>query len=199
MAGSDGECAATTSRTPDPPQGVVPLTGIRLPSDSASPIGRDARAPRFADRCLTGDMPETQPELPTLPSAREQVLKILETGTTESVDIQGLPVVLMTLKGAKTGKLRYTPVMRVEHDGTYVIVASLGGSPKNPAWYNNVKANPQFSLQDGSVVKTFVAREVEGAERAIWWERAVEAFPTYAEYQTRTDRIIPVFVLEPTT
>jgi deazaflavin-dependent oxidoreductase (nitroreductase family) len=133
------------------------------------------------------------------PSAwvRDQTLKILETGTTESVDIKGRAVVLITTRGAKTGKLRRVPLMRVEHEGTYAIVASLGGAPKNPVWYYNVKADPKVDLQDGTETNDFVAREVTGDEKAVWWERAVAAYPDYADYQRKTDRQIPVFVLEP--
>lgn len=128
---------------------------------------------------------------------QDQTKKILETGTTESVDVLGCPVVLLTLRGAQTGTLRYTPVMRVEHDGKYAVVASKGGTPEHPAWYYNIKAHPEFPLQDGTVTNDYVAREVEGAERAEWWERAVAAYPSYADYQEKTDRTIPVFVLEP--
>jgi F420H(2)-dependent quinone reductase len=128
---------------------------------------------------------------------RGQTEKILETGTTDGIEIHGMPIVLMTVRGAKTGKLRYTPVMRVEHDGRYAVVASKGGAPDNPAWFENIKAHPQIRLQDGAVTKDFTARVVSGQERAQWWDRAVEAFPNYAEYATKTDREIPVFVLEP--
>lgn len=128
---------------------------------------------------------------------REQTQKILETGTTEGIEILGSPIVMLTLRGAKSGRLRYTPLMRVEHDGRYAVVASKGGAPEHPGWYHNIKAHPEFPLQDGTVTKTYVAREAEGAERAEWWDRAVAAYPSYAEYQEKTDRRIPVFVLEP--
>ena len=128
---------------------------------------------------------------------RDMTEKILESGTTDGVDIKGSPVVLITTKGAKTGKLRKVPLMRVEHDGDYAIVASLGGAPKNPVWYYNVKANPQVDLQDGTILRDYTAREVFGDEKAEWWERAVAAYPDYADYQKKTDRQIPVFVLEP--
>jgi deazaflavin-dependent oxidoreductase (nitroreductase family) len=128
---------------------------------------------------------------------RDQTKKILEAGTTTGVMPGYPPVVLLTLRGAKSGKLRYTPVMRVEHEGRYAVVASKGGAPEHPAWYHNIKAHPEFQLQDGTETKTYVAREVEGAERAEWWERAVAAFPQYGEYQTKTDRQIPLFVLDP--
>jgi deazaflavin-dependent oxidoreductase (nitroreductase family) len=128
---------------------------------------------------------------------REQTQKILETGTTEGIEVRGAPIVLMTLRGARTGKLRYTPVMRVEHDGSYAVVASKGGAPENPVWYANLKAHPTVRLQDGRTTRTYEAREVSGDERARWWDRAVEAFPSYAEYQAKTDREIPVFVLDP--
>ena len=128
---------------------------------------------------------------------RNQTKKVLETGTTEGIDILGSPIVLMTLRGARSGKQRYTPVMRVEHGGRYAVVASKGGAPEHPTWYYNIKAHPEISLQDGTATNDYVAREVEGAERAEWWERAVAAYPSYAEYQEKTDRQIPVFVLEP--
>ncbi|MGH3523468.1 MAG: nitroreductase family deazaflavin-dependent oxidoreductase, partial [Mycobacterium sp.] len=90
-----------------------------------------------------------------------------------------------------------TPLMRVEHDGQYAIVASLGGAPKHPVWYHNVKNNPRVELQDGPVTGDYDAREVFGDEKAVWWVRAVEAWPDYAKYQTKTERQIPVFVLTP--
>lgn len=128
---------------------------------------------------------------------REHADKIGETGSTEGIDMKGKPLILLTTIGAKTGKIRKTPLMRVEHDGQYAIVASLGGAPKNPVWYYNVQAHPRVELQDGDVTKDYEAREVFGDEKAVWWERAVEAWPDYAEYQTKTDRQIPVFVLTP--
>jgi F420H(2)-dependent quinone reductase len=128
---------------------------------------------------------------------REQTEKILETGTTESVGINGMSVVLVTTRGVKSGKLRKVPLMRVEHEGRYAIVASLGGAPKHPVWYYNVKADPKVELQDGTEASDFVAREVTGDEKAEWWERAVAAYPPYADYQKKTTREIPVFVLEP--
>jgi F420H(2)-dependent quinone reductase len=129
---------------------------------------------------------------------RAQTEKILETGTTESVGINGMDVVLLTMRGAKTGKARKVPLMRVEHDGAYAAVASKGGAPEHPVWYHNLRAHPVILLQDGKVTKEYRAREVSGEERAAWWERAVAAFPPYAEYQEKTDRQIPVFVLEET-
>lgn len=129
--------------------------------------------------------------------AREQAEKYMESGGTAGTDMQGMPVILLTTVGAKTGKLRKTPLMRVEHDGEYAVVASLGGAPKNPVWYHNIVKNPRVELQDGSVTRDYDAREVRGDEKALWWERAVAAFPPYAEYQTKTERQIPVFVLTP--
>jgi deazaflavin-dependent oxidoreductase (nitroreductase family) len=128
---------------------------------------------------------------------REQTEKILETGTTEGVQVFDRPIVLVTIRGVKSGKLRYTPLMRVEHDGRYALVASKGGAPEHPTWYHNLVAHPHVELQDGTVKKEYDARQVEGDERAQWWERSVAAYPPYAEYQERTDRQIPVFVLEP--
>ena len=110
---------------------------------------------------------------------------------------KGKPVILLTTIGAKSGKIRKTPLMRVEHNGEYAVVASLGGAPKNPVWYYNVKKNPRVELQDGSTTGDYDAREVFGDEKATWWERAVEAWPDYADYQKKTDRQIPVFVLTP--
>ncbi|GAA1155734.1 nitroreductase family deazaflavin-dependent oxidoreductase [Kribbella jejuensis] len=137
-----------------------------------------------------------------MPSAegwvREQVDKVTEAGTTDAVSIQGMKVVLLTMRGAKSGKIRKVPVMRVEHDGKYAAFASLGGAPKHPVWYYNLQADPKVTLQDGETVGEYVAREVDGAEYDEWWARGVDAYPPYAEYQTKTTRKIPVFVLEPT-
>lgn len=127
--------------------------------------------------------------------ARENAEKYMESGGTEGTALQGKPVILLTTVGAKTGKLRKTPLMRVEHNGEYAIVASLGGAPKNPVWYYNVKANPRVELQDGSETHDYDAREVFGDEKAAWWDRCVQAWPDYADYQTKTERQIPVFVL----
>lgn len=128
---------------------------------------------------------------------REQVDKVAEAGTTDAVDIKGMKVVLMTMRGARSGKIRKVPVMRVEHGGVYAAFASLGGAPKNPVWYNNLKADPKVTLQDGDVVGEYVAREIDGAEYDEWWVRGVAAYPPYAEYQTKTTRKIPLFLLEP--
>ncbi|TDW94842.1 deazaflavin-dependent oxidoreductase (nitroreductase family) [Kribbella pratensis] len=130
---------------------------------------------------------------------RDQVEKVAAAGTTEAVDIMGMKVVLLTMRGAKSGKIRKVPLMRVEHDGVYAAVASLGGAPKNPVWYYNLKADPKLTLQDGETTKEYVAREIEGAEYDEWWQRAVAAYPPYAEYQTKTTRKIPLFVLDPVT
>jgi deazaflavin-dependent oxidoreductase (nitroreductase family) len=105
--------------------------------------------------------------------------------------------VIITNRGARSGKLRKTPVMRVEHGGRYAAVASQGGAPTHPYWYYNLRTDPQVELQDGPRKQDMVAREVSGEERAQWWERAVAAYPPYAEYQLKTSRQIPVFVLEP--
>jgi deazaflavin-dependent oxidoreductase (nitroreductase family) len=128
---------------------------------------------------------------------REHADQIIESGSTDGTDMKGKPLILLTTIGAKTGKIRKTPLMRVEHDGQYAVVASLGGAPKNPVWYYNINAHPQVELQDGDTNKEYEAREVFGDEKSVWWERAVTAWPDYAEYQTKTDRQIPVFVLTP--
>jgi deazaflavin-dependent oxidoreductase (nitroreductase family) len=127
---------------------------------------------------------------------RDQVEKIEAAGTTEAVDIMGMKVVLLTMRGAKSGKIRKVPLMRVEHNGAYVAVASRGGAPTHPVWYYNLKADPKLTLQDGTVTKEYVAREIEGEEYDEWWQRSVAAYPPYAEYQTKTSRKIPQFVLE---
>ena len=111
--------------------------------------------------------------------------------------MRGMPVIVVTNRGAKTGKIRKTPLMRVEHDGRYAAVASVGGAPKHPVWYYNLKAHPRVEVQDGPVRREMLAREVTGDEKAQWWERAVAAYPDYADYQLKTERQIPVFVLEP--
>lgn len=121
----------------------------------------------------------------------------MESGGTDGTELQGKPVVLLTTVGAKTGKLRKTPLMRVEHNGEYAVVASLGGAPQHPVWYHNIKAHPRVELQDGTETHDYEAREVFGDEKAVWWERAVAAWPDYANYQKKTDRQIPVFVLTP--
>jgi deazaflavin-dependent oxidoreductase (nitroreductase family) len=118
------------------------------------------------------------------------------TGTT--LRDTGLPVVIVTNRGAKTGVVRKTPLMRVEHDGSYAAVGSKGGAPQNPVWVYNLRKNPQVVVQDGQRSWEMTAREVTGEERAAWWERAVAAYPPYADYQVKTDRLIPVFVLEST-
>ena len=130
--------------------------------------------------------------------AREQAELYEATNGEKGGDLRRRPVIVLTSVGAKTGKLRKTALMRVEHEGVYAVVASLGGAPKNPVWYQNLKANPQVELQDRATRRDYLAREVSGDEKAIWWERAVAAWPDYANYQARTDRQIPVFVLEPT-
>jgi len=127
--------------------------------------------------------------------ARKQAEKIEGTSGAEGNELQGYPVVLLTSVGARSGKLRKTPLMRVEHEGEYAVVGSLGGAPKNPVWVYNLRKEPHVELRDGTEEHDYLAREVEGEERAVWWERAVAAFPNYASYQKKTDRLIPVFVL----
>lgn len=138
----------------------------------------------------------TDHELSPTDWVREQTERILEQGTTDGVEVLDRPIVLFTTTGAKSGKKRLVPLMRVEHDGHYALVASKGGAPQHPSWYHNVKAHPQLTVQDGDKVLQLTARELDGDERRQWWERAVAAYPPYAEYQTNTDRLIPVFVAE---
>src|ERR1700730_9945371 len=129
--------------------------------------------------------------------SREQADKYAESGGADAADMKGKPIILLTTVGAKTGKLRKTPLMRVEHDGEYAVVASLGGAPRHPVWYYNLTANPHVELQDGPVKKDYRAREVHGEEYAAWFERAIAAWPDYAEYQKKTTRTMPIFVLTP--
>jgi deazaflavin-dependent oxidoreductase (nitroreductase family) len=129
--------------------------------------------------------------------ARENAETYMKSGGTDGTELKGKRVILLTTVGAKTGKIRKTPLMRVENDGEYAVVASLGGAPKHPVWYWNIKKNPRVELQDGEVTKDYEAREVVGDDKTVWWERAVEAWPDYADYQKKTDRQIPVFVLTP--
>lgn len=129
--------------------------------------------------------------------ARRQAERIEATGGAEGSELRGRPVIVLTTVGAKTGALRKTALMRVEHGGTYAVVASLGGAPEHPAWYWNLKKHPRVELQDGPVKREYIAHEAHGDEYEAWWSRAVETWPDYASYQTRTDRKIPVFVLEP--
>lgn len=128
---------------------------------------------------------------------RDQVQEYEVSGGTSGTTMRGMPVIILTSLGAKSGKLRKVPLMRVEHDGEYAAVASLGGAPKNPVWYFNVVAHPQVEVRDGTHVKDMTAREVTGEEKQVWWERCVAAFPDYADYQAKTERAIPVFVLTP--
>lgn len=127
--------------------------------------------------------------------SRTQVELYESSGGTQGTTLRGMPVVILTTVGAHSGKLRKTPLMRVEHAGEYAVVASLGGAPKHPVWYYNVVAHPHVELRDGTQSWDMMAREVTGDERALWWERAVAAYPPYADYQRSTDREIPVFVL----
>jgi deazaflavin-dependent oxidoreductase (nitroreductase family) len=134
-----------------------------------------------------------------LPRTSKQVMEYESSDGERGNTMRGVPVIILTSRGARSGKLRKVALMRVEHDGRYAVVASLGGAPKHPVWYHNLKANPAVTLQDGAKPQDMVARELDGDERARWWARAVEVWPDYDVYQTRTDRRIPVFLLEPVT
>lgn len=129
--------------------------------------------------------------------ARKQAEAFEESRGAEANELQGKPVIVLTTVGAKTGGLRKTALMRVEHDGRYAVVASQGGKPQHPAWYWNMKKHAHVELQDGADVGDYIARELEGAEREEWWQRANEVWPHYDEYQQKTERVIPVFLLEP--
>ncbi|MEU6819268.1 nitroreductase family deazaflavin-dependent oxidoreductase [Streptomyces atriruber] len=129
--------------------------------------------------------------------SNEQTELYESSGGTRGTTLQGKPVVLLVSVGARSGKLRKNPLMRVEHDGQYAVVASKGGDPAHPSWYHNLVAQPHVELQDGPVKRDYSARIVSGEERQLWWERAVAVWPQYDEYRTKTDREIPVFVLTP--
>ena len=127
--------------------------------------------------------------------AREQAEAFEASGGAEAGELRGMPIIVLTSVGAKTGMLRKTSLMRVEHDGEYAVVASLGGAPKHPVWYWNLLKNPHVELQDMAEKHDYLARELSGEEKALWWGRAVAAYPPYADYQVKTDREIPVFLL----
>ena len=129
--------------------------------------------------------------------ARKQAEKFEASGGSKANLLRGKPIIVLTTVGAKTGGLRKTALMRVEHDGRYAVVASRGGAPEAPQWYWNLRKNPHVELQDGADKRDYLARELSGAERSEWWARAVEVWPDYQNYQTKTDRLIAVFVLEP--
>lgn len=129
--------------------------------------------------------------------AREQAERYERSGGTEANELRGRPVIVLTTIGARSGMLRKTALMRIEHEGSYAVVASMGGAPTHPVWYWNIVAHPHVELQDGAIKRDYLAREASGDERTAWWERAVATWPDYAEYAKKTDRVIPVFVLEP--
>jgi deazaflavin-dependent oxidoreductase (nitroreductase family) len=145
-----------------------------------------------------GQMPLSGEYKPSTSSwARQQAEKFEQSDGQHANTLRGKPIIVLTSVGAKTGALRKTALMRVEHDGRYAVVASRGGAPEAPQWYWNLRKNPHVELQDGAVKRDYLAREVSGDERADWWARATEVWPDYDNYQRKTDRLIAVFVLEP--
>jgi deazaflavin-dependent oxidoreductase (nitroreductase family) len=133
----------------------------------------------------------------TSAASRRQAESFEASNGQRSATMCGMPIVLLTSVGAKSGLLRKSPLMRVEHEGVYAVVASLGGAPEHPVWYHNVVAHPHVEMQDGAHKGDYLAHEATGEERDLWWQRAVAAFPDYAAYARKTRRLIPVFVLEP--
>ena len=129
--------------------------------------------------------------------AADQAERYEASNGQEANTLQGVPIMLVSTTGRKTGALRRTPLMRVEHEGSYAAIASKGGAPEHPVWYLNILADPTVTVRDGATVRTYRARTAEGDERAAWWDRAVAVWPAYADYQTKTDRQIPVVVLDP--
>ncbi len=130
---------------------------------------------------------------------REQAERYEASGGTEANTLRdtGIPIIVMTCRGHKSGLVRKVPLMRVEHEGSYALIASKGGAPEHPGWYHNLVADPTITVQDGPEPFPSTARRVEGEERAAWWDRAVAVFPRYADYAEATDREIPVFVADP--
>ncbi|MGB8652154.1 MAG: nitroreductase family deazaflavin-dependent oxidoreductase [Mycobacteriales bacterium] len=127
----------------------------------------------------------------------EQVRLFEQTDGAEGAEFMGGPCIILTTLGARSGKLRKTPLIRVEKDGTYVVIGSMGGAPADPQWTHNLRAHPRADLQDGPVVHELVAREAHGEEKAMWWSIATQVWPDYDTYQAATERVIPLFVLEP--
>ena len=140
---------------------------------------------------LTGDY-----EPSTLQWVRDQVETYERTNGAEAGTLRdtGIPIIIVTSRGASSGKVRKFALMRVEHNGEYALIASIGGGPKNPGWFHNLVAEPQIEIQDGAAPSDHTVRIVEGDERNVWWDRSVAVFPTYADYAKKTDRVIPVFV-----
>jgi deazaflavin-dependent oxidoreductase (nitroreductase family) len=167
----------------------------------ASTVIRGSRPAEVARRLVLNSAMPVDGEYEPSPAAwvRDQVELYESSGGTQGTTLRdtGLPVVIVTNRGARSGKVHKTPVMRVEHGGRYAMVASKGGAPDHPVWYYNVRANPLVELQDGPQRQDMTARELSGDERAEWWARAVAAYPPYADYQKKTARQIPLFVLEP--
>lgn len=130
---------------------------------------------------------------------REQVERFEQSGGTDGDTLRetGMSIVVLTMRGVRTGKIRKVPLMRVEHNGEYLAVGSQGGAPADPQWVHNLRANAQITLQDRADKQEMTVRELDGDERAVWWDRAVAAFPNYADYRERTERLIPVFLLTP--
>jgi F420H(2)-dependent quinone reductase len=128
---------------------------------------------------------------------KSQLEQVAEKGTTAGVEVEGSAIVVVTTRGVKSGEPRVYPLMRVEHEGKYALVGSLGGSPRNPTWFFNIKAHPTVQLQDGVMIRSYAARELQGEDRERWWQRALETYPTYGHYQSRCERAFPIFELTP--
>lgn len=148
---------------------------------------------------MTGDTGKKQYLRGASDWAADQAERYEASNGQEATTLRGVPIMLVSTTGRKTGALRRTPLMRVEHEGSYAAIASKGGAPEHPVWYLNILADPIVTVRDGAQVKTYRAHTADGDERAAWWDRAVAVWPDYAEYQTKTDRQIPVVVLDPVT
>jgi deazaflavin-dependent oxidoreductase (nitroreductase family) len=156
-----------------------------------------ASTPGAADRRSAFVTLEDEYEPSPWEAVAEQVRQYEASGGREGGTLEGKPVVILTTRGRRSGKVRKAALMRVEHDGRYAVVASLGGAPKHPVWFLNVEADPNVTLQDGASVMKMRARVAIGDEKREWWTRATEVWPNYDDYQSKTDREIPIVILEP--
>lgn len=129
--------------------------------------------------------------------ASDQVKLYEESGGTKGTTLNGAPCVILWTMGRKSGNVRKSPVVRVNAGERYAVLGSMGGAPKDPSWVLNIRTHPSVTLQDGPEVRDYVARELDGDERTEWWSKATEVWPAYNEYQSKTDRVIPVFLLDP--
>ena len=187
--------------SPSPTGPDVPgSTGPDVPGSTGPVTVRNRSGERTVDPVMTDSGTQHQDYIPPAEGWVRQQLEAMDAagGDTTAAQVQGRPLVVVTMVGARSGRPRRVPLMRVEHEGSYLAVASKGGSPADPQWVANLRAHPEaVSVLDGTTEVPMTSRELGGHERATWWERAVVAFPSYADYQGKTDRQIPVLLLQP--